>query len=115
MSSMVANIQGYQFLVQKAPPQAHESVGHAERAIRSVKEAVKTATSRIRKVGIYSPIREEGNPSSVELCVFFSQLFFSGAGFQEDPEGDFNRVSDSSSQFFGFWVESVGGVTPKFD
>ena len=41
VSSMVANIQGYQFLVQKAPPQAHESVGHAERAIRGVKEAVK--------------------------------------------------------------------------
>ena len=27
VSSMVANVQGYQFLVQKAPPQAHESVG----------------------------------------------------------------------------------------
>ena len=41
MSSMVANIQGYQFLVQKAPLQAYESVEHAERAIRGVKEAVK--------------------------------------------------------------------------
>ena len=34
--------------------------------------------------------------------MFFSQLFFSGAGFQENPKGDCNRVSDSSSQFFGF-------------
>ena len=73
VSSMVANIQGYQFLVQKAPPQAHESVGHAERAIRGVKEAVKMQLLEFERLGY--------TPSSVELCVFFPQLFFSGAGF----------------------------------
>ena len=44
VSSMVANVQGYQFLVQKAPPQAHESVGHAERGNQRCEGSSEDAT-----------------------------------------------------------------------
>ena len=65
VSSMVANVQGYQFLVQKAPPQAHESVGHAERAIRGVKEAVKVQLLEFERLGYTLQFEKKGNPS---LC-----------------------------------------------
>ena len=51
VSSMVSNVSGYQFLVQKAAPQSHESVGHAERSIRMAKEAFKVQLLEFEKLG----------------------------------------------------------------
>ena len=76
VSSMVANIQGYQFLVQKAPPQAHESVGHAERTIRLVKEAFRVQLLEFEKMG-YTLQFEKKVVQALLNYVCFSQNCFS--------------------------------------
>ena len=113
---MVANISGIPILgARKHLPKLMRSVGHAERTIRLVKEAFRVQLLEFEKMGYTPQFEKKVVQARVKLCVFLTQLFFSGAGFQENPKGDCDRVSDSSSQFCGFWVESVGGVTPKFD
>ena len=72
-----------------------------ERTIRLVKEAFRVQLLEFEKMG-YTLQFEKGSPSSVKLCMFLTQLFFTGAGFQENPKGDCDRVSDSSPQLCGF-------------
>ena len=97
VSSMVANIQGYQFLVQKAPPQAHESVGHAERAIRGVKEAVKMQLLEFERLGYTLQFEKKVIQALLNYVCFSHNCFSPVQGSKKTPKGDFNRVSDSSS------------------
>ena len=85
VSSMVANIQGYQFLVQKAPPQAHESVGHAERAIRGVKEAVKMQLLEFERLGYTLQFEKKVIQALLNYVCFSHNCFSPVQGSKKTP------------------------------
>ena len=85
VSSMVANVQGYQFLVQKAPPQAHESVGHAERAIRGVKEAVKVQLLEFERLGYTLQFEKKVIQALLNYVCFSHNCFSPVQGSKKTP------------------------------
>ena len=82
---MVANIQGYQFLVQKARPQAHESVGHAERAIRGVKEAVKMQLLEFERLGFTLQFEKKVIQALLNYVCFSHNCFSPVQGSKKTP------------------------------
>ena len=85
VSSMVANIQGYQFLVQKAPPQAHESVGHAERTIRLVKEAFRVQLLEFEKMGYTLQFEKKVVQALLNYVCFSHNCFSPVQGSKKTP------------------------------
>ena len=85
VSSMVANIQGYQFLVQKAPPQAHESVGHAERTIRLVKEAFRVQLLEFDKMGYTLQFEKKVVQALLNYVCFSHNCFSPVQGSKKTP------------------------------
>ena len=86
VSSMVANIQGYQFLVQKAPPQAHESVGHAERTIRLVKEAFRVQLLEFEKMGYTLQFEKKVVQALLNYVCFSHNCFSPVQGSKKTPK-----------------------------
>ena len=113
VSSMVANIQGYQFLVQKASPQSHESVGHVERTIRLVKEAFRVQLLDFEKIGYTLQFEKKVVQALLNYVYFAHNCFSPVQGSKRTPREIVTGFPIPPHNFSVFGSKVLAELYPK--